>query len=197
MRYLSVLLVIVAGTSVAWGAQTGGHGGGGGSGDVFAGTFAQSIAAAIVFLILLTVLWKFAWGPILTGLQDREQKIKADLDQAQAAADEARATLEQYQRQLAEAAAEAGRIIEQGKADAHKIAASLKDQTQAEITQIRQRAQADIQSAKQQAISDVYAQAATLATGVAGQILGREVKAADHQRLIDESIAAMSESASG
>ncbi len=161
----------------------------------FAGTMYQSIAAAIVFLILLTVLWKFAWGPILTGLQDREQKIKSDLDQAQAAADEAKATLEQYQRQLAEATAEAARIIEQGKADAHKIAASLKDQAQAEITQMRERAQADIQSAKQQAITDVYTQAATLATGVAGQILGREVKATDHQRLIDESIAAMSKSA--
>ncbi len=159
--------------------------------SLFAGTFAQSIAAVIVFLALFAILYKYAWGPILQGLQDREKKIADDLGQAQAAAREAKATLEQYQQQLAQAKVEAQRVIDQGKADAQKIAAELKDQAQADADQTRKRLQADIAAAKQNAISDIYAQAANLATTVAGQILKKEIKPDDHQQLINESLNAM------
>jgi len=177
-------------TAAAFGADAE-HGGSDES--VFAGTLAQSVAAIIVFLILFAVLSKFAWGPILKGLQDREGKIRGDLAQAQAAADEAKTTLEQYQDQLAAAADEAGKIIEQGKADAQKIATGLKEQAQADINQIRQRAELDIRGAKEQAINEIYAQGADLATTLAGRILQREIRGEDHQKLIQESLATMSE----
>ena len=170
---------------------------GGGDESLFAGTLAQSAAAIIVFLILFAVLSKFAWGPILKGLQDREGKIRGDLAQAQAARDEAKATLEQYQDQLAVAAEEAGKIIEQGKSDAQKIAAGLKEQTQVEINQMRQRAESEIRGAKEQAINELYTQAADLATVVAGRILQREIRGEDHQKLIQESLATMSEQGVG
>lgn len=173
-------------TAAAFGADSGEE-------SLFAGTMAQSVAAIIVFLILFTVLSKFAWGPILKGLQDREEKIKGDLAQAQAAADEAKTTLERYQDQLAAAGDEAGKIIEKGKADAQKLAATLKEQAQAEINQLRQRAEVEIRTAKEQAINELYTQAADLATAVAGRILQREISGEDHQQLIQESLAAMSE----
>ncbi|MEE9212864.1 MAG: F0F1 ATP synthase subunit B [Phycisphaeraceae bacterium] len=156
--------------------------------SVFAGTIAQSIAAMIVFLLLLAILWKAAWGPILKGLQDRENKIKADLEHAEAAARDATATLEQYKTQLAEAQAEVRKIIDQGRAAADRLAAKLKDQAQADITQIHQRAQRDIKTAKEQAISEVYAQTAMLATQVAGKILQRQINAEDQQRFVQESL---------
>ncbi len=156
--------------------------------SVFAGTLAQSIAAMIVFLLLLAILWKAAWGPILKGLQDRENKIKADLEHAEAAAKDANATLAQYKQQLADAQAEVRKIIDQGRAAADRLAAQLKDQAQADITRIRQRAQRDIKTAKEQAISEVYAQTAMLATQVAGKILQRQINAEDQQRLVQESL---------
>ena len=165
-----------------------GGGGEAGSSSVFAGTLAQSIAAVVVFMILLALLWKAAWGPILRGLQDRESKIKADLEQAETAARQANATLEQYKARLAEAQAEARRIIDEGRAAADRIAQQIKAQAQADIEQMRKRAENDIRTARQQAISDIYAQTAALATQVAGRILQRQIDPADQQRLVQESL---------
>jgi F-type H+-transporting ATPase subunit b len=158
---------------------------------LFAGTIAQSIAAIVVFLILFAFLYRMAWGPILKGLQEREAKIKSDLESAQRAAADASATLATYQKQLASAQQESARLIEQGRADAQKVALSIKDQTQAEITALKQRATADIDAAREQALTEIYQQTAALATAVAGKILRREIHAADQQQLVNEALREM------
>ncbi|MEX0774889.1 MAG: F0F1 ATP synthase subunit B [Phycisphaeraceae bacterium] len=156
-----------------------------------AGSIAQSVAAAIVFLILLVVLYKMAWNPILKGLQDREGKIKADLEQAQKANDQAKATLAGYQEQLAKARDESAAIIAKGRGDAERIAAQLKDETQNEITEARKRAQAEIRFAKEQALADLYKQVARLSTGIAGRIIHREIRPEDQHKLVEEAMSAM------
>ena len=154
----------------------------------FAGTMYQSIAAIVIFVLLFVILKKYAWGSILSGLVDRENKIRADLEQAEAAAKQAEQTLAEYRQKLAEANEEARRLIDQAKADAQKLAAQLRDQAETDVNNARARAQADIQSAKEQAINDLYAQAAELATGVAGKILQREINVDDHRQLVESSL---------
>jgi F-type H+-transporting ATPase subunit b len=165
-----------------------------GGANPFEGSLYQAGAAAFVFLTLLYVLKAKAWGPILQGLQDRENKIKGDLDQAEAAAREATEKLDQYNTQLAQAQAESARVIEQARNDAQRLASQLKDQAQTDIIAMRDRAQGEIAAAKEQAISDIYDQTATLATQVAGRILQREINVADQQQLVDESLAQLKQS---
>lgn len=155
----------------------------------FAGTIAQSVAAALVFLFLVAVLYKLAWGPILSGLQDRESKIKADLENAERSSRDAAATLANYKKQLADAQVEAGRVISAARTDAEKTAAQIREQTQSEITAMKQRATADITAAKQDALNQIYTQVATISTQVASQILKRQINPADQQALVDQSLA--------
>ncbi len=155
----------------------------------FAGTIYQAIAAAIVFIVVLVVLKKMAWGPILTGLQDRENKIKGDLESAEKAANDAQSTLKDYEAKLAAAQEEARQIIEESRVDAQRVAAQLKDQTQSEITQMKDKATREITAAKEQALTELYTQAATMSTQIAGRILKRELNAADQQAIVDESLA--------
>ena len=162
----------------------------------FAGTPYQAIAAIIVFLVVLLLLKKLAWGPILTGLQDRENKIKGDLQAAEKAALDAKATLEDYRRQLANAADEGRKLIEQAKNDAQRVATTQREQAAAEIAVAKQRAEADIRAAKEQALAEVYEQSAILATNVAGKILRREITSTDQQALVRESLAEMNKSGS-
>ncbi|MAG16835.1 MAG: ATP synthase F0 subunit B [Phycisphaerae bacterium] len=156
--------------------------------NLFAGTLLQSLAAIIAFVILLVVLRKFAWGPILSGLQDREAKIKGDLEEAEKAANEANATLTEYKAKLADAQEQARAMIDQSRADAQRVAAEIKDDTQNEINQMKERAQQDIGAAKEQALGEIYQQTAALATDVAGRILQRQIDETDQQRLVDESL---------
>ncbi len=157
----------------------------------FNGSVWQAIAALIVFGLTMVILKKFAWGPIMTGLQDRENKIKGDLQQAEDAAKAAVKTLEEYKAKIMAANDEARKIIEQSKKDAQLVADQIKSSTEAELTQMKNRATAEIQSAKEQAISEVYAQAATLATDVASKILRKNLSADDQKKLVEESIGAM------
>ena len=154
----------------------------------FAGTIYQAVATAVVFLVVLVVLKKSAWGKILQGLQDREDKIRQDLQLAENAATEARDTLEKYRQQLAEAQTEGGRIIGESRTDAEKVARQLREEAESQITQLRQRATQEITAAKEQAVQDLYQQIGTLSTAVASQILQREVKAEDQQKLIETSL---------
>lgn len=161
--------------------------------NLFAGSLYQALAAVICFFGLLFILRRFAWGPIIKGLQDREEKIRADLERAERAAAEANATLEQYRRQLAEARSEAHKIIEQSKQDAGLVAQQLKDQAQSDINQMRGRAETEIDAAKKQAIAEVYEQTADIATQVAGRILRRELDPKQQQTLVDESLRELGE----
>lgn len=160
---------------------------------VFAGTVLQSVAAIVVFLLLLALLYKYAWGPILTGLQERENKIKHDLEEAEANARQAAEVLRQHQEKLAAAQVEAQKLIDRGRADAAKLNAQLRADAQAEIDQARKRAEADIRAAKQLAINELYAQAATIATTIAEKILKRQMNPEDHRALIQQSLAELAQ----
>jgi len=147
-----------------------------------------AIWTIILFVVLLVVLGKFAWPSILKGLQDREEKIRADLENAENAARDATRTLEQYHVKLAAAQSESQKVIDQARADAQRIGAQLKDQTHNEIDKMRQRAKQEIGIAKEQAIGEIYAHTAAMVTQVAGRILQREIRPEDQQQLIDESL---------
>lgn len=157
----------------------------------FAGTIYQSIAAVLVFLALMVVLQRYAWSPILKGLQGREAKIKTDLEKAEQAAREAAATLKKYEQQLAEARLQAQKILDQARLQAERQAHQIEADTQKELAQARQRFQAELQFAREQALIDLHRQTATLACLVAGQVLRREINPGDHQRLVEDAVSAL------
>ena len=152
------------------------------------GTPIQAIAAIIVFVVLLVVLKKMAWGPILKGLQDREAKIRGDLEAAEHSAAKAKQAQSEYEQQLSDAHEQVRKLIDQGKVEAQRIADQLKQAAQDDIIQMGERAESDIRSAKEQALTDIYTQTATLATDVAGRILKRQINSGDQQQLVDEAV---------
>lgn len=185
MRIVSCLFLTLLAAAPALAADPA-HGGEGAS--VFAGTIMQSVAALIVFAILFAVLAKFAWGPILKGLQDRENKIREDLEKAEMSAKQAATTLAEYEKRLAEAQEEARKMIERSRADAERLAAQMREQAGNEVNALRQRATTDIEAARRQAVSDLYSHAATLSTQIAGKILQREIRPEDQQALVQQSL---------
>lgn len=161
----------------------------GGESNLFAGSLYQSAAAIIAFAIVFFLLKKKAWGPIISGLQDRENKIREDLASAEKARDEATAKTEELDARLAEAHAEARSVIDQARTDAETVRAKLVADTESDIQRMRERATGEIESAKQQAVQDLYAKSATLAVAVAEKILNRQIDASDTQTLVDQSLA--------
>ncbi|MFG0326758.1 MAG: F0F1 ATP synthase subunit B [Phycisphaerales bacterium JB037] len=150
---------------------------------------APAIAALVVFAVVFTVLATAVWPKILKGLNERADKIREEIASAEAARKQAKDALDEYEANLAEARAEAKSMLEQTKADQAKLAQELKAKAEAEAAQLRERAMRDIESAKRSAINELYADAANLATLVAGKILAREISADDQTKLVEESLA--------
>lgn len=156
--------------------------------NLFAGSILQALAAIIAFLVVLFILKKFAWGPVLDGLQAREHKIRTDLENAEKANAEAKANLAGYEAKLKEANAEAAALVAQSRTTAQQVADGLKADAERQIAQMKERAQKDIAAATEAAKADIYAQAADLSTLIAGRILQRELGTQDHQALVTQTV---------
>ena len=156
--------------------------------NLFSGSISQSIAALLAFGIVFFLLYAKAWGPILKGLQDRENKIKGDLDAAEKANNDAQTVLADYEQKVAAAHAEARQLIDSARADSEKLRQKLTSETEAEITRLKDRAADQIEQAKQAAVADLYNQSAQLAVTVASKILQREINDADTDQLVQQSL---------
>lgn len=144
---------------------------------------------AVVFLLLLAILWKFAWKPIVDGLDKRERNVADQIAQAEAANEKANQILADYQRQLAAAGDQVRAILEQGRRDAEKAGRTLIDKAKEDAEAEYQRAVKQIDAATAAAIKELAGQSATLAVDLAGKIVRAKLSPGDHTRLIDDAVA--------
>lgn len=141
-----------------------------------------------VFLGLLAVLYRFAWGPILDGLDTRERLIAEDIDGAKAANELAQAKLREYDAKLAGASTEAAAIIAEAKKDAMAAKERIMADAAEEAKRTRDRAMADIEAAKDAVVRQLAESSVDSAVTLAGSIVGRSLNKNDHQELIQKSI---------
>jgi F-type H+-transporting ATPase subunit b len=156
-----------------------------------------SIWTAVVFVVVLLILGKFAWKPIADGLQLRENEIANQIAEAQRKNEEARQLLADYEKKLAAAQDEVRALIEHGRRDAEKVGQQLLDKAREEAGIERQRAVQQIESATSAALKEVAERTASLAVELAGKIVGAQLKAADHRRLIEQAVSEFARSGQG
>jgi F-type H+-transporting ATPase subunit b len=161
----------------------------GGEPSLFAGDLGNSVWTLLIFLFVLIILGKFAWGPILKTLQSREAFIHEALASAKRDRDEAEARLKEYEERLATARAEATAIVEEGRRDAEVVKRKIEEEARREGDKMIERARREIHIATVSATRDLYQLTAKLATDLAARVIGRELSAQDHERLISEAIA--------
>lgn len=172
-----------------------GHGEAGHGGHEAAGvipTLEQGIVpmvvSLVVFGLVLAILGATAWPKIVKGLKDREDKIRNEIEAAEMAQRQAKAALQEYEKNLAQARAEAQRMLDETRSQQQALAAELKAKADVELNAMREKAKRDIDTAKRAAIDEIYMSAANAATSMASKILKREIGSQDQQRLIQESL---------
>lgn len=156
--------------------------------EVMAMNLLPAITAMVVFVLAFGFLYVKVWPKIIKGLDDRDQKIRQEIANAERAREKATAALAEYEKELASARQEANELIAQARADAKAVAKDLRDRNEAELVEMKQRAARDLEGAKRAAITELHAEAASLAADIASRILKREISAEDQQRLVDESL---------
>jgi F-type H+-transporting ATPase subunit b len=148
----------------------------------------QALWVVIIFVILLIILYPTAWRNVLAGLKKREERIRKDIADAEAARARAEATLKEYNAQLATAETKVREILTTAHADAERLATNIRTKAQQESEEIKQRATKDIEAARDQAKSEIHTYAADLAVSVAEKILRRNLNADDQRDLVNQSL---------
>jgi len=155
---------------------------------LFTGDLGNVFWSLLTFLLVLVVLGKFAWKPILSALQRREEFIRDSLHQAKRDREAAEARLKEYNDKLMAARAEASAIVEEGRRDAEVVRRKLEEAARTEASQTLERTKREIAIATDTALKEIYSQSAKLATELASRVIRKELNAQEHQRLIAESI---------
>jgi F-type H+-transporting ATPase subunit b len=146
----------------------------------------------VVFLTLLALLTKFAWKPIMEGLEKREEGIARQIAETKSANEEAKRMLASYERRLAEASEEVRGMLEEARRDAEATKQAIVAEARKASEDERNRAKHEIQLAKDDALSQIAEKAGHLAVEVAGKFLRDRLGSDDHARLVRESVASLS-----
>jgi F-type H+-transporting ATPase subunit b len=132
---------------------------------------------AVAFVILMGVFAYFGiHRTVLTALDHRSERIKAELDDARRIKEEAAKLLAEYKARRATAEREAQDIIASAKAEAERIASEAKAKMEDFVVRRTKTAESKIALAEAQALADVRAAAANAAVTAASTILSQTVK---------------------
>lgn len=132
---------------------------------------------AVAFVLFVGLLGYLGVHRMLTkALDDRSDRIKAELDEATKLKNEAAALLAEYQRKRTEAEGEAQGIIAGAKAEADRMAIEAKAKIEEFVARRTKMAETKIAQAEAQATADVRAAAADAAIAAAEKILTQEAK---------------------
>ena len=145
-----------------------------------------------VFLALLALLTKFAWKPIMQGLEKREDGIARQIAETKASNEEAKRMLASYERRLSEASEEVRGMLEEARRDADTTRQSIVADARKAAEEELSRATREIQLAKDDALSQIAEKAGHLAVEVAGKFLRDKLGHDDQARLVRDSVASLS-----
>ena len=161
---------------------------GGGELNIFAGDLGNVLWTLLTLGLAVFILAKYAWNPFLDVLQKREDFIRDSLAKAKEDREAAEARLAEYEERLTKARAEASAIVDEGRRDAVVVREREEERAKEEAEKMLARAKREIGIAKDTAIKDLYALTGKLATDIASKIVDRELKPADHEKLIHDAL---------
>jgi F-type H+-transporting ATPase subunit b len=147
------------------------------------------LATVIIFGVLMLLLKKFAWGPLMGVMQERETAVAENINSAEKANKEAQALLEEQKAVLKEARTEAQAILENAKKQAEANREDIVSAGRAEAERLVESAKLDINAEREKAIAAVREEVVSLSVLAASKVLGKEISEADNSALIKETIA--------
>jgi F-type H+-transporting ATPase subunit b len=140
----------------------------------------------LVFFALLYLLKRFAWPPLVKATVDREQRIQAQLEEAERRNKEAQALLEEHGRLLADTRSQAHSIVAESKDLAEKERAVAMAKTRQEQEELLERARRDIAAERDRAVADLRREAVDLSLAAASKLLGERLNSDNDRRIVQE-----------
>ncbi len=185
--FLATLSFVAIGGVVAWAEEAATSPPGEGS-QIPPTDWGLQIWTLVTFVVLLVLLAKFAFKPIAQALDRRSESIRKSIEEAEKQRAEAKKLMDDYQKQLAEARNEAGKIIEEARQLGERVRKEVVDKSNAEASAAVQRAQEEIQRQKEKGIQEMKDTVAALSIQIASRVIEKELNEATHRQLVENLI---------
>ncbi len=143
----------------------------------------------IVFGLFLVVLGKFAWKPMIEGLDKREAGIRQAISDAEDNRRKSEALLAEYEQKLKSAEQTVQQMILEARRDAERTSQDLVAKAQKEVDTLRVRAKEEIRQAKDTALAEVFSSVNAQVVLATEHVLGRALQDGDQDRLVGEALA--------
>jgi F-type H+-transporting ATPase subunit b len=143
----------------------------------------------VCFAVTFYVLKRVAFGRVQAMIDERRERVRSSIDEADRARAEARNLLEEHRKLVGRAKEDAEEIL----AEARRIAESQRDRVRAETEEDRQRrleeTRRQIEQATQQALGEIRQEVGRLSLAAAEKITRKSLTDSDQRRLVDEALA--------
>lgn len=137
--------------------------------------FYDIVWSLIPFAVILFVFWKFVLPKFQEVLTQREDKIEGGIQRAEQAQNEAKAALEKYNAQLAEARTEAAQIRDDARSQGQKIIADMKTQATEESNRIVESGNKQLQAQRAAVVADLRKEMGENSINLAERLLGEQL----------------------
>lgn len=166
-------------------------------GSINLGDAGQALASLAIFAVLLFILGRYAWKPVVAQLRRREEAIAAVIERAEKREQESRELLEHYRQKLESVEGEARTILTQARQEAVEAREKIILVAQEEAKRSAQAVREEIEYAKRSALRELREVTAEMAIELTERVLGRTLSPQDQSRLIEESLAEISQQEHG
>ncbi len=145
----------------------------------------------VCFLITLFVLKKYAFGPIQKMIDDRSERIRRAIAEADHAREEARALLEEHRKLIGQARHEAEEIRVEVRRDAESMRERVREDIEVDRQRRLEETKRQIEAETARSLAQIRAEVAELTLLAASKVTGKVLDSADQRRLIDEAISSL------
>jgi F-type H+-transporting ATPase subunit b len=146
------------------------------------------IWTVLCFLISLYVLKRYAFGPIQNLIDERRERIRSALDEADNARGEARKLLEEHRKLIGQAKGEAEEILAETRRVAEANQRRMREETEADRLRRIEETRRQVEAETRRALEQIRAEVADLSLIAAEKVTRRSFADEDHRRLIEEAV---------
>src|SRR6266498_676536 len=143
----------------------------------------------VCFLVTLFVLKRYAFGPIQKAIDERRERIRQSLEEADRAREEARKLLEEHRRLIGRAKTDAEEILAEARRIAEANERRMRDELEADRQRRLEETRKQIEAETRRALEQIRLEVVDLSLLAATKVTGKSLDDTDHRRLIDEAIA--------
>lgn len=139
----------------------------------------------VTFLTLVFVLKRFAWGPLLSAIEEREERIKADLEAARKARVEAERSRDDFEAEMAGIQARSREMLSAAAKEGDVLRARLKASAEADAEKIKQKTLAELSDEKERLVRELRRDVADLSVLAAERLMRKSVDNGVQQTVLD------------